>query len=161
MDQDRKRLKREYARLVSKLERVLRRYAPIDPSDEDSIGTIMRRWRLRRIDANARCAARRTVSSDRVPSCESLDKGATTNPQLDWKITDAVQKAFLSKEKERTRPPAQSKPLFSLIFAKIGLKYLITSRNKCGFSYRMLKLTSGRKLVSHIEFGFECSQAAG
>ncbi len=38
MNQDRKRLKREYARLVSKLERVLRRYAPIDPSDEDSIG---------------------------------------------------------------------------------------------------------------------------
>jgi hypothetical protein len=37
MEQDKKRLKREYARLVSKLQRVLRRFTPIDPSDEDSI----------------------------------------------------------------------------------------------------------------------------
>ncbi len=82
------------------------------------------------------------------------------NPQLDWKITDAVQKAFLSKEKERTRPPAQSKPLFSLDLRKdwVDIFDYIKEQVRLFLQNAEVDKAAG-KLVSHIECGYECSQA--
>lgn len=160
MDQDKKRLKREYARLVSKLERALRRFAPIDPSDDDSIGNeydpLAPPLASMLIRGCSREELFRAIESFRA----NYWKIVPPKPELDWKITDAVQKAFVSKEKESTRPPVQSKPLFSLDLRKdwFGIFDYIKEQVQLFLQNAEVDKAAG-KLVSHIECGFECSQA--
>ncbi len=160
MDQDRKRLKREYARLVSKLERVLRRYAPIDPSDEDSIGDEYDPLAPPLVSMLMRGCAReelfRAIESHRANQRPSVP----ANSELDWKITDAVQKAFVSKEKERTRPHAQSKPLLRLDLRKDWEDIFDYIKEQVRLFAQTAEVDkSVGALVSHIECGYECSQA--
>ncbi len=161
MDQDKKRLKREYARLVSKLERVLRRFAPIDPSDEDSFRDDYDRLVPSLVSKLIRGCNReelfRAIESFRANHWTKVPP----NPALDWKITDAVQKAFVSKdEKPRKGPPKQSKPLFRLDLRKDWLDvsdYIKEQIRQFVDDTEAGKTTD--KLVNHIECGYECSQA--
>jgi|688.fasta_scaffold35260_8 hypothetical protein len=161
MEQDKKRLKREYARLVSKLQRVLRRFTPIDPSDEDSIRDEYEPLAPTLVSMLMRGCSReelfRAIESHRANHWSSVP----ANSELDWKITDSVQRAFNSKEeKQRTRPTEQSKPLFRLDLRKDWEDVFNHIKEQVRLFVQDAEAgrTTG-KLVNHIECGFECSQA--
>ncbi len=142
MDQDRKKLKREYARLVSKLERVLKRYAPIDPSDEDSIGDEYDPLAPPLVSMLMRGCSReelfRAIESFRARYWKSV------TPIPSW--TGKSRTLCRKPSPQKTRSNAQDRPSnpnrsSALIFARIGKTYSLTSRNKCGCSNKPLKLT--------------------
>lgn len=114
MDHEKKKLKLEYARLVGKLERLLKRYAPIDPSDEFSDGddyeTLVPTLVSLLMRGHGREEIFRAIESYRANYWTKVPP----NPEQDWKITDAVQKAYLNKDKLDRKPRKQLQPLLKL-----------------------------------------------
>ena len=101
MDHEKKKLKLEYARLVGKLERLLRRYTPIDPSDEFSDGDDYETLVPLLVSLLMRGCGREEIFRAIESYRANYWMKVPPNPEQDWKITDAVQKAYLNKDKVR------------------------------------------------------------
>ena len=81
------------------------------------------------------------------------------NPEQDWKITDAVQKAYLNKDKVDRKPRKQSKPLFKLNLYKDledVLDYIKTQVQK--FLQEAETVDGVAERVYRIEGGYEYSK---
>ncbi len=159
MDHEKKKLKLEYARLVGKLERLLRRYTPIDPSDEFSDGDDYDALAPPLVSLLMRGCGReeifRAIESYRANYWIKVPP----NPEQDWKITDAVQKAYLNKDKVDKKSRKQSKPLFKLNLYKDledVLDYIKTQVQK--FLQEAETVDGVADRVYRIEGGYEYSQ---
>jgi hypothetical protein len=159
VDDDKKRLKQQYARLVGKLERLLKRYTPIDASDEFSDGDDYEIL----VPTLVSLLMRGCVREEIFRAIESYRANYWTkvppNPEQDWKITDAIQKAFLNKDKVDRKPRKQSKPLFKLDLCKDSeevFDYIKAQVRK--FLHEAETVDGAADRVYQIDCGYEYSQ---
>ena len=156
---DRKQRKREYAKLVTKVGRVLKRYAPIDETDEYSYGDEYEPH----VGSIVSMLLRGCTRDELYSKLESIRVGEyemAADPDLDLKIADAVIKAFQAKEKASKKKTSQSRIVWRLDlrrdFDEIFGYVMDCVRD---FDVATIQEPDDTPCIRLIEAGFESSQS--
>lgn len=157
-NEKRKKLKQDYTRLVGKLERVLKRFTPLDPSDDESYGDEYDQLAPTLVSMLMRGCDREQLFTAVAAYRANYYQPVAPNAELEWKIADAVLKAFLNKDKAASKPPKSVKPLFHLDL-RIDFEELFHYVAEQVRLFNEECTIAGTKRVYLVEFGYEYAQA--
>ena len=150
---ERKRLTKEYAAVSKRIGRVLKRFTPIDPADEFSMGDDYERALPNIVSILFRGGNREELVV--VLRRTRSECNAPPNDEKDFEIADAV----LKSSKSKTRQP-KAKPCFKLDLRDDAIAISDFIRHRVNnFALHRNPGPGASSEITSITIGFECCQA--